>query len=104
MQQEGVQLNAVTFVGVLNACDSIMTLDQGSQAHNQILESGCESNLFVGSSLIDMYAKCGSMEEALRVFNNMQSQNVVSWKSVGKYQDYLHFLLGHVKCGKGRKH
>ncbi len=99
-----MQLNAVTFVGVLNACDSIMTLDQGSQAHNQILESGCESNLFVGSSLIDMYAKCGSMEEALRVFNNMQSQNVVSWKSVGKYQDYLHFLLGHVKCGKGRKH
>jgi len=36
----------------------------------------------VGNSLIDMYAKCGSMEDAQRVFNEMPSHNVVSWTTM----------------------
>ncbi len=48
----------------------------------------------MGSSLIDMYAKCGSMEEAQSVFNNMSSHNVVSWNIM---------ILGHVKCGQGQE-
>ncbi|KAH8948882.1 hypothetical protein BDL97_10G001000 [Sphagnum fallax] len=64
MQHEGVQPNSVTFVGVLNACASIIALDEGRCVHLQIIQSGLESNVFVGNSLIDMYAKCGSLEEA----------------------------------------
>jgi hypothetical protein len=37
MQQEGVQPNTVTFVGVLNACASIMALEEGRHAHEQII-------------------------------------------------------------------
>jgi len=43
---------------------------------------------------VDMYAKCGSIEDAWRVFNKMPSQNVVTWSSM---------ILGHVKCGQGQK-
>jgi len=67
MQREGVQPDAIIFVGVLNACASIMALEEGRRGHEHIIQSGCESDAFVGSSLIDMYAKCGSMEEASRV-------------------------------------
>jgi pentatricopeptide repeat protein len=41
--------------------------------HVQIVQSGLESEVFVGSSLVDMYAKCGSIEGAWRVFNKMPS-------------------------------
>jgi pentatricopeptide repeat protein len=82
MQQEGVQPDTVTYVGVLNACASIMALEEGRCAHEQIIQSGCESDVFVGSSLVDMYAKCGSMEDACRVFNSMPSHDVFSWNAL----------------------
>jgi pentatricopeptide repeat protein len=41
-----------------------------------------------------MYAKCGSIEDAWRVFNKMSSQNVVTWNAM---------ILGHVKCWQGQK-
>ncbi len=94
MQLEGVQPGPITFVGVLNACASVLGLEEGRHAHEQIIQSGCESDIFVGSSLVDMYAKCGSMEEAWRVFYRMPSHDVVSWTAM---------LLGHVKCGQGLK-
>jgi pentatricopeptide repeat protein len=94
MQHEGVHPNSVTFVGVLNACASIIALDEGRCVHLQIIQSGLESNIFVGNSLIDMYAKCGSLEDAWIVFNKMPSQDVVSWNAM---------ILGHVKCGQGQK-
>ncbi|CAM6033659.1 unnamed protein product [Sphagnum compactum] len=82
MQQEGVLPNAVTFMVVLNACASVVALEEGRCVHEQIIQSSCESGVFVGNSLIDMYAKCGSMEDAWRVFNTMPSRDVVSWNAM----------------------
>jgi pentatricopeptide repeat protein len=94
MQQEGLQPNTVTFVGVINACVSMIALEEGRCVHQQIIESGLESDVFVGSSMVDMYAKCGSIEDAGSVFNKMPSRNVVTWSAV---------ILGHVKCQQGQK-
>jgi pentatricopeptide repeat protein len=77
-----VEPGSVTFVGVLNACASVVALEDGRCVHVQIIESGWDSNLFVGSSLVDMYAKCESMENAWKVINNVPSQNVVSWNAI----------------------
>ncbi|CAK9275154.1 unnamed protein product [Sphagnum jensenii] len=94
MQQEGIKPAPNTFVGVLNACASEVALEEGRHAHEQIIQSGFESDVFVGSSLINMYTKCGSMEDALRVFKEMPSHDVVSWNAL---------IFGHVKYGQGRK-
>ncbi|CAK9193543.1 unnamed protein product [Sphagnum troendelagicum] len=94
MQQEGVQPNYVTFVGVLNACASVIALEEGRHVHQQIIQSGLESDVFVGSSLVDMYAKCGRIEDAWKVFHKMPSRDVVTWNAV---------VLGHVKCGHEQK-
>ncbi len=94
MQQEGVQPYSVTFVGVLKACVSILVLEEGRYVHQQIIQFGWGSDVFVGNSLVDMYAKCGSIEDAWRVFNKMPSRNVVTWNAM---------VLGHVKCGQGQK-
>jgi pentatricopeptide repeat protein len=94
MQQEGVQPNSVTFAGVLNACASVVALEDGRCVHQQIVECGWDSNVFVANSLVDMYAKCGSIEDALRVFNKMSFHDVVSWNAM---------ILGHVQFGQGQK-
>ncbi|CAK9856558.1 unnamed protein product [Sphagnum jensenii] len=94
MQQEGVQPDAVTFVVVLNACASVSALEEGRRTHERIIQSRCESDVFVRTSLIDMYAKCGSMEEASRVFNKLPSRAAVCWNAM---------IFGHVKCGEGHK-
>jgi len=82
MQQEGVQPDSVTFVGVLKACASMVAIEDGRCVHQDIIQSGLESDVFVGSSLVNMYAKCGSMEDALRVLNKMPSQTVVTWNAI----------------------
>jgi hypothetical protein len=48
----------------------------------------------VGTSLVPMYAKCGSMKDAEIVFNKILSLDVVTWTAT---------VLGHVKCGEGKK-
>jgi hypothetical protein len=73
MQQEGVQPDSVTFVGVLNACVGLGALEDGMLVHEQLIQTGCKSDVFMGSSLEDMYAKCGSIENTWRVFNKMPS-------------------------------
>jgi pentatricopeptide repeat protein len=52
------------------------------------------SDVFVGNSLVDIFANCGSIEDSWRVFNKMPSQDVVTWSTM---------ILGHVKCWQGQK-
>ncbi len=89
-----MQPDSVTFVGVANACASLVALEEGRCAQEQIIQSGWDSDVFVGNSLVDMYAKCGSMEDAQRVFNKMPSRRVVTWNAM---------ILGQVKCGQGQR-
>ncbi|KAJ7536443.1 hypothetical protein O6H91_12G069800 [Diphasiastrum complanatum] len=94
MQQEGVQPDNVTFVVLLNACASIAALEQGKQLHSHIINRGFESDVIVGSSLVDMYAKCGCLEDAHAVFNNMNERNVVSWNVI---------IAGYAQNGLGQE-
>jgi pentatricopeptide repeat protein len=51
----------------------VIVLEEGRFVHQQIIQSVLESDVFVGNSLVDMYAKCGSLEAAWIVFNKMAS-------------------------------
>jgi len=53
--------NFVTFVAVLNACASIVATEEGSSAHEHIVQNGWDSHVKVGNCSVDMYTKCGSM-------------------------------------------
>jgi hypothetical protein len=60
MQQEGVLPDSVTFVGMLNACASLIALEEGRCAHEQIIQSGWDSDVFVGSSLVTCMQNLGA--------------------------------------------
>ncbi|KAJ7528001.1 hypothetical protein O6H91_16G079800 [Diphasiastrum complanatum] len=82
MKQGGMQPNHVTFVLLLNACASLAALEQGKQLHSEIIKRGFQSDVVVGSTLVDMYAKCGCTEDARELFDNMSERNVVSWTAM----------------------
>jgi pentatricopeptide repeat protein len=100
MQYEGVHLVPVSFAGMLNACASVAALEEGRHVHGAIIQSGYEFDVFMGSSLIDMYAKCGSVQDAWRVFNRMPRCNMVAWTAMlGAYALHGHAneTLAHFK-------
>jgi pentatricopeptide repeat protein len=82
LQQEGVLPNSGTFGGLLNVCASVVALEEGGYANEQVIQSGWDSDVFVGNCLVDMYAKCGSMEDAWRVSDKLSSCYVVSWNAI----------------------
>eukprot|EP01018_Ginkgo_biloba_P007178 Gb_33575 [translate_table: standard] len=77
-----IQPDEFTYASILRACASLATLECSQGVHAHIIRSGFEANVFVGSALVDMYAKCGSIENAGQVFNKMPARNVVSWNAM----------------------
>ncbi|KAM1320499.1 hypothetical protein ACFX14_005538 [Malus domestica] len=61
---------------------SLAALIEGKQVHALLSKTGFGSNIFIVSSLIDMYAKCGSIREAYSVFEGMSERNIVLWNAM----------------------
>ncbi|WOL02816.1 Pentatricopeptide repeat-containing protein [Canna indica] len=87
MESAGVAPDAITLVGVISSCAYLGCLDLGRKLHGHIAqEEVLKTNVFVENALLDMYAKCGSMEEASVLFNEMKKPNVISWSTmIGGY-------------------
>jgi pentatricopeptide repeat protein len=82
MKQAGVQPDNFTFPFLLKACASLSAVQEGKKVHEDIVGGGFESDVFVGSALIHMYAKCRSLENARQVFDKMCTRDVVSWNAM----------------------
>ncbi|XP_057854681.1 pentatricopeptide repeat-containing protein DOT4, chloroplastic isoform X2 [Cryptomeria japonica] len=78
----GVKLDPVMIVCILPACARLGALQQGKQIHEFILRSGFKSDIYVLNAMIDLYAKCGRIEDALHIFDKMTERDVVSWSSI----------------------
>ena len=79
MCQKGVQPNAFTFSSVLKACANPSALQWGKEVHACVRHAGLESDVRVGSALVHMYAKCGSIDDARLAFDKMEERDVVTW-------------------------
>ncbi|KAG9130943.1 hypothetical protein Leryth_006706 [Lithospermum erythrorhizon] len=82
MKEAGVKPNEITLVVVLSACASIGALDIGTQIEEYALEAELQKDVYVSTALVDMYAKCGSLDQAFRVFYAMPQKNEVSWNAM----------------------
>ncbi|XP_061370022.1 pentatricopeptide repeat-containing protein At5g48910-like [Gastrolobium bilobum] len=81
-QQKGLVINAVTLVSVLPACAHLGALDLGKWIDRFIRQNKMALGLFLGNALADMYAKCGCIVDARRVFDAMQEKDVISWNII----------------------
>ncbi|XP_055818590.1 pentatricopeptide repeat-containing protein At2g36730-like [Solanum dulcamara] len=71
--------NYVTLVSLLGACTRILNIRLGKCIHSHIVTSGIELHVELETALLDMYAKCGHIQQAFRIFNSMGDKNLQTW-------------------------
>uniref|UniRef100_A0A2N9GV68 Uncharacterized protein n=1 Tax=Fagus sylvatica TaxID=28930 RepID=A0A2N9GV68_FAGSY len=71
-----------TYGSVLKACAGQQALNCGMEIHNRIIKSGMGLDVFVASALVDMYCKCGMMEEAEKIHDRTEEPTMVSWNAI----------------------
>ncbi|XP_041007823.1 putative pentatricopeptide repeat-containing protein At3g23330 [Juglans microcarpa x Juglans regia] len=72
----------VSFSSIMPACAHLTTLHLGKQLHGYIIRCGFDDNVFIASSLVDMYAKCGNIRIARWIFDKMELHDMVSWTAM----------------------
>ncbi|XP_042036877.1 putative pentatricopeptide repeat-containing protein At2g01510 [Salvia splendens] len=82
MRGNDVRGDQATFASVLRAAANLALVSLGKQLHSCIIGAGFMSNVFCGSALLDMYAKCGSLKDAVVVFKDMPERNTISWNAL----------------------
>ncbi|ESQ45624.1 hypothetical protein EUTSA_v10010175mg [Eutrema salsugineum] len=93
MEADGIEPDAVSITSVLPACGDTSALSLGKKIHGYIERKKLIPNLLLENALIDMYAKCGCLDRARDVFENMKSRDVVSWTAM---------ISAYGVSGKGR--
>ncbi|XP_023531439.1 pentatricopeptide repeat-containing protein At4g32430, mitochondrial [Cucurbita pepo subsp. pepo] len=82
MRLDGVYPNDVTFIGLLHAITMRNMVEQGLMVHGLCIKADFVTELGVGNSLITMYAKFESMQDASRVFMELPYREIISWNAL----------------------
>ncbi|XP_031273891.1 pentatricopeptide repeat-containing protein At5g19020, mitochondrial [Pistacia vera] len=84
MVASGVKPNQITMVSVFSAIASLGTLKEGRWAHEYVCNNSIPLNDNLSAAIIDMYAKCGSINSAVEVFNQVKEKalTVSPWNAI----------------------
>jgi pentatricopeptide repeat protein len=82
MQLEGISPDETSLVSVISACTHLAALDLGKWIHAYIRKNALKVNIILGTTLIDMYMKCGCVENAMEVFYGMEERGVSTWNAL----------------------
>ncbi|XP_078172099.1 pentatricopeptide repeat-containing protein At2g39620-like [Carex rostrata] len=82
MMAEYIKPNIVSLVSIIPATAHLISLKSGVALHCYVVKSGFESDAKVGNCLIDMYSKCGRLECAQKVFDQMPQKDTASWNTM----------------------
>ncbi|KAI3523428.1 hypothetical protein L1887_01550 [Cichorium endivia] len=99
MESLGILPDNTTLPLVLKACSRLQAIEKGKKLHNAILSTNLTSNIRVQTALVDFYSKCGMLQNALNVFDEMTERDLVSWNAMisgcvfsSEYQQALHLF------------
>ncbi|KAL1556983.1 pentatricopeptide repeat-containing protein isoform X1 [Salvia divinorum] len=82
MSKEGLDLDSFVLSSVLAACADLVTLRQGEMVHSLALKTGNDAEVWVHSSLVDMYAKNGELCSAAYAFSCLPKCDLMCWNSM----------------------
>ncbi|CAN6551035.1 unnamed protein product [Malus baccata var. baccata] len=91
MVRKSVEVDDFVFSIVLKACAGLQDLNMGRQIHGYSVKLGLDSDVSVGTPLVDFYAKCAKLESACRAFERIHEPNDVSWSAI---------ISGYCQSGK----
>ncbi|KAL3640962.1 hypothetical protein CASFOL_015930 [Castilleja foliolosa] len=92
MRRSSISPTRSTFSVLLHSCACLGSLQQGRLLHAHLSKSPSNKNVYVGTSLIDMYSKCGCISDANTAFKYMNAPNVAAWTAL---------INGHAHHGLG---
>ncbi|KAL5699734.1 Pentatricopeptide repeat-containing protein [Ranunculus cassubicifolius] len=83
MVNGGPKPNNYTLAAILSVSSSLASMDHGKQIHGVAIRSGEDFAVSVSNALVNMYAKCGSIQKAKCVFSQIsRNKDTVSWTSM----------------------
>ncbi|CDY37866.1 BnaC04g31400D [Brassica napus] len=82
MVDEGVGADHATVVSMLPVCGHLKDLEIGRNVHKLVDEKRLGDKIEVKNALVNMYLKCGRMDEARFVFDRMERRDVITWTSM----------------------
>ncbi|EXC20588.1 hypothetical protein L484_027143 [Morus notabilis] len=92
-EHEAIIPNQGTWVSLLPAYSHLGALQQGMKIHGRVIKNYLHMDVFVGTCLIDMYGKCGRLDDALSLFYQVPRKNSVPWNAI----IFCHGIHGHGK-------
>ncbi|KAK9091446.1 hypothetical protein Sjap_024623 [Stephania japonica] len=106
MRESGIFPDKFTFPSVVKACAALEDFDGVRQVHGLVFKTCLSGNLVVGCSLVDGYARCGSIDDAVAIFENIDEMNVIScnaivggYVKVGRWEEAWSFFLKMQELG-----
>ncbi|XP_057949211.1 pentatricopeptide repeat-containing protein At2g33680-like [Malania oleifera] len=78
MLADGIHLTNFSLPSCIAACSGLAAIDAGKQFHSFVIKFGLNKDIYVGSSIIDMYAKCGNLGESKKAFDEQEEPNEVT--------------------------
>ncbi|XVF23112.1 hypothetical protein REPUB_Repub13aG0009600 [Reevesia pubescens] len=82
MKQKGLEPNNLTFPFIAKACAKLSNLKYSQIVHNQILKSPFGNDIFIQTSMVDMYIKCDQVDYAYKAFESMPERDVAAWNAM----------------------
>lgn len=82
MRRAGIDADFFTFASILKAMGVISAHEQGKQTHALVFKTSYASNVCAQNGLVSMYARCGKIDDAKRVFSSMGKHDLISWNSL----------------------
>ncbi|XP_071689992.1 pentatricopeptide repeat-containing protein At3g03580 isoform X2 [Rutidosis leptorrhynchoides] len=77
-----IKPDMITYVTILPMCTLLRSLNLVMQLHCDTFKTGFNESIIVRNSLIDVYAKCGKINDALNEFENMKECDIISWNTI----------------------
>uniref|UniRef100_A0A803NCK0 Uncharacterized protein n=2 Tax=Chenopodium quinoa TaxID=63459 RepID=A0A803NCK0_CHEQI len=90
----GIRPDNIALVSVLSACAQLGDLEQGSAIHDSLIRNRIRVDSYLSTGLVDLYAKCGYVENAINIFESSPDKNLFTWNAL---------LMGLAVHGYGRK-
>eukprot|EP00250_Pteridium_aquilinum_P018928 c24234_g13_i3 orf=102-2546(+) len=98
MLEQGVNPSPFTFSVLLKECARLNCIKKGQELHAELTKKGFERSMSVGNTLVDMYARCGSLLDSQKSFDDLPLRDVFSWTTLAAGYADLGFAQEALTC------